>query len=160
MFGKKQPPIQSSDAPSTDSTPATDQEKRRFTDRMGMSTTNIGAALTLTGDLKGKENVQLMGTVEGRVDLDATLIVFKEGTVNGNVNVLSIIVEGTIKGDIIAKEKIELRDACKVTGNLQAGSIAISQGAFFQGTVKMGGAKKAEPVTYSEKRTDAANANS
>lgn len=149
MFSKKP-----AATPATTATP-TEQEKRRFTDNMSQAATSFGNGITLAGDLKGTENVELRGTVEGKVNLDATLLVCKGGTVQGDVIVKNIVVEGTVKGDIIAKEKIELRDACQVIGNLQAGSIAISEGAFFQGTVKMlGSTKKSEPVTYTEKRAE------
>jgi len=118
----------------------------------------LGADLTIQGDVKGKANVELSGTVEGSIDLSATLIVLKSGTITGDVQAHNVIVQGTIKGDVVAKEKIELRDACQVTGNLQAASIAIAEGAFFQGTVKMQGSstsKGAEATTFTEKRLEA-----
>jgi cytoskeletal protein CcmA (bactofilin family) len=155
MFGKK-----ASNNPTTPSSTPTspmDQEKRRFTDNLPNGMSNFGSAITLHGNLKGNENVELSGTIEGNVELEATLLVCKSGKIVGDVVVQNLIVDGEVHGDVVAKQKIELRDACRVHGNLQAAGIAIAEGAFFQGTVKMLGnsaPKSNEPLTFSEKRAE------
>lgn len=150
MFGKK--------TPEPTPTPTTEHEKRRFTDNLPNIMTTISSGVTLHGDLKGSENVELNGKIDGNVILEATLLVNKGGKVVGDVTAQNLIVDGEIQGDIVVKQKIELRDACRVTGNIQAGGIAIAEGAFFQGTVKMlgtSGAKAVAAPTFTEKRAEA-----
>ena len=149
MFSKKPtPPVVTTTTPQP--------ENRRFTDNLGGQVTNIGNDITVRGDILGKDNVELSGKIEGNVNLESTLTVLKTGSVTGDVLAQNVVILGTVKGDVQAKHKIELRDACQVTGNLQAGTIAISEGAFFQGTVKMLGtsSKPADPLKFSEKRAE------
>ena len=46
-------------------------------------------------------------------------------------------VQGTVNGDVIATQRIELGRASKLSGNLQTPSLIIEQGAVFEGTSKM-----------------------
>jgi cytoskeletal protein CcmA (bactofilin family) len=47
------------------------------------------------------------------------------------------VIHGTINGDIIATQRLELGRAAKVNGNIQTPSLVIEQGAVFEGTCKM-----------------------
>jgi cytoskeletal protein CcmA (bactofilin family) len=47
------------------------------------------------------------------------------------------IIHGTINGDIIATQRLELGRAAKVNGNIQTPSLVIEQGAVFEGSCKM-----------------------
>src|SRR5262245_54491407 len=125
MFGKKPPPVVVPTAAAN--TPA-EVPKRRFTDSLGKEGTLLGTGVKLVGDLKGSENVELAGNIDGSIELSATLVVTKSGCVEGDVVAENVVVEGQIKGDVRAKNRIELRDAAQVTGNLQAAAIAVAEG--------------------------------
>jgi cytoskeletal protein CcmA (bactofilin family) len=47
------------------------------------------------------------------------------------------VIHGTINGDIIATQRLELGRAAKVNGNIQTPSLIIEQGAIFEGSCKM-----------------------
>jgi cytoskeletal protein CcmA (bactofilin family) len=47
------------------------------------------------------------------------------------------MIHGTINGDIIATQRLELGRAAKVNGNIQTPSLVIEQGAIFEGSCKM-----------------------
>jgi cytoskeletal protein CcmA (bactofilin family) len=47
------------------------------------------------------------------------------------------VIHGTINGDIIATQRLELGRAAKVHGNIQTPSLIIEQGAIFEGSCKM-----------------------
>jgi len=47
------------------------------------------------------------------------------------------VIHGTINGDIIATQRLELGRAAKVNGNIQTPSLIIEQGAVFEGSCKM-----------------------
>lgn len=130
----------------------TPENERRFTDRIEQPSTVIGAGIVIKGELQGQDNIELYGTVEGESNLQGTIFVRKGGTFLGDIKAGSVLVEGTIKGNISASEKIELRHNAHMTGNLAAGSIAIAEGSYFQGEVSMGGKTNEKPFVYSEKR--------
>jgi len=78
------------------------------------------------------------GHLSGRVSsTSGTLIVGANGKVDANIEVAVAVIHGTINGDIIATQRLELGRAAKVNGNIQTPSLIIEQGAVFEGTCKM-----------------------
>jgi cytoskeletal protein CcmA (bactofilin family) len=78
------------------------------------------------------------GHLSGRVSSSSgTLIVGANGKVDANIEVAVAVIHGTINGDIIATQRLELGRAAKVNGNIQTPSLIIEQGAIFEGTCKM-----------------------
>ena len=59
------------------------------------------------------------------------------GKVDANIEVAVAVIHGTINGDIIATQRLELGRAAKVNGNIQTPSLIIEQGAMFEGSCKM-----------------------
>jgi len=78
------------------------------------------------------------GHLSGRVSSSSgTLIVGANGKVDANIEVAVAVIHGTINGDIIATQRLELGRAAKVNGNIQTPSLIIEQGAIFEGSCKM-----------------------
>jgi len=78
------------------------------------------------------------GHLSGRVSSGSgTLIVGANGKVDANIEVAVAVIHGTINGDIIATQRLELGRAAKVNGNIQTPSLIIEQGAVFEGSCKM-----------------------
>jgi len=78
------------------------------------------------------------GHLSGRVSsTSGTLIVGANGKVDANIEVAVAVIHGTINGDIIATQRLELGRAAKVHGNIQTPSLIIEQGAVFEGSCKM-----------------------
>ena len=116
--------------------------------------TVIGAGTTITGEVHGVGNVDLRGTLEGRLEIEGLLHVRAGARVVGDVTATNVIVEGEVRGEIRAVGKVELRTTCRVVGDLVAESVAIGEGGLFDGTITMSG--RAEPrhqVSFVEKRS-------
>lgn len=112
----------------------------------------VGSGTVLTGEATFKAMMRVDGHVTGRVSSSSgTLIVGTNGKVDANIEVAVAMIHGTINGDIIATQRLELGRAAKVTGNIQTPSLVIEQGAIFEGSCKMmqmtAAAEKAKKVT-------------
>src|SRR6185295_5429541 len=57
--------------------------------------------------------------------------------VDANIEVAIAMIHGTVNGDIIATQRLELGRAAKLTGNVQTASLMIEPGATFEGSCKM-----------------------
>jgi cytoskeletal protein CcmA (bactofilin family) len=57
--------------------------------------------------------------------------------ITGNVAAEACVVEGRIEGDIQVRGTVELRSNCRVTGDITAKSVAIAEGAIFEGGITM-----------------------
>ena len=65
--------------------------------------------------------------------LTGTLIVGESGEVESDIMVATAIVDGFLRGDIHATERVELGSHAKVFGNIKSPALSIQPGAVFEG---------------------------
>jgi cytoskeletal protein CcmA (bactofilin family) len=98
----------------------------------------VGGGTVVTGEANFKAMMRVDGHLSGRVSsTSGTLIVGANGKVDANIEVAVAVIHGTINGDIIATQRLELGRAARVNGNIQTPSLIIEQGAMFEGSCKM-----------------------
>lgn len=91
----------------------------------------IGPDLTIMGNLISNGEVQVDGEVQG--DLHGTHIVIGEkARITGGVNAEEVVVRGHVMGSIRGR-KVMLQSSSHVEGDVHHQSLAIEQGAFFEG---------------------------
>jgi cytoskeletal protein CcmA (bactofilin family) len=92
----------------------------------------------LEGEFHFKDAVRVNGHIAGTVYSKAgTIIVDVEAQVDANVDVAVAVIGGTVRGDIVARERVELGPASKIYGNIRTRSIVIKDGAIFEGVCRM-----------------------
>jgi cytoskeletal protein CcmA (bactofilin family) len=98
----------------------------------------VGGGTVVTGEANFKAMMRVDGHLSGRVNsTSGTLIVGANGKVDANIEVAIAIIHGTVNGDIIATQRLELGRAAKLNGNIQTASLMIEPGALFEGSCKM-----------------------
>src|SRR4029079_15614928 len=98
----------------------------------------VGGGTEVTGEANFKAMMRIDGHLSGRFSSSSgTLIVGANGKVDANIEVAVAVIHGTINGDIIATQRLELVRPSKVNGTIQTPSLIIEQGAMFEGTCKM-----------------------
>ena len=98
----------------------------------------IGETLHFKGELSAGEDLIIEGTVEGKIDQGACSLTLKpKGRIKANVNATKIFIEGTVDGDLHATVSVTVRASGKVTGNIVAPVVAITEGATFNGAIEM-----------------------
>jgi len=76
------------------------------------------------------------GQFEGNVNLDDhCLTVGTEGHVKAEIHARQVVILGTVTGNLVASEKIEIRRTGHVVGDLVAATVAIEEGAYFKGSI-------------------------
>jgi cytoskeletal protein CcmA (bactofilin family) len=63
--------------------------------------------------------------------------------VEANLDVAVAVISGTVKGDIVARERVELGPTSQIYGNIWTRSIVIKNGAIFEGVCRMIGEAQA-----------------
>lgn len=125
---------------------------RRETAPAGPAT--IGPSITITGDVKGEEDLVIQGRVDGSVDLkNQAVTVGRDGRVKAAIVGRVVTVEGTVEGDLTADEQVILRSAAHVEGDITAPRVVLEDGANFKGLVDM-----TNPGTGRGRTTQAASA--
>lgn len=131
------PPVQSTSATSA-TRAVTESESLARDIKEGNLSGYVGNGTTLTGEANFKMMLRVDGLLSGRVSSeDGTLIVGTNGQVDANIDVSVAVIHGTVNGDIVASQRLELGRAAKVNGNIQTPSLVIEQGAIFEGSCRM-----------------------
>jgi len=108
----------------------------------------IGKSVVIKGELSASEDLTIEGQVEGKVELkNNTLTIGANGKIKASVFAKAVVVQGEVTGNIHASEKIDIRDAGSVDGDLASPRVAIADGAHFRGSIDMqrtGSVKPAE----------------
>jgi cytoskeletal protein CcmA (bactofilin family) len=98
----------------------------------------VSARPELSGEISFRDMVRVNGHIAGTVySQSGTLIVDVTATVEANVDVAVAVIGGTVRGDIVAHERIELGPGARIYGNICTRSIAIKDGAIFDGVCTM-----------------------
>lgn len=99
--------------------------------------TLLGKAATLNGDLEFSGGLHLDGRVNGNVRSNAedggALSVSESGFIEGSVAVTNIVMNGTVNGDMHARERLVLGGKARVNGNVHYGVIEMAPGAVITG---------------------------
>jgi cytoskeletal protein CcmA (bactofilin family) len=98
----------------------------------------VGNGTVLTGEANFRGMLRVDGHLTGRITSeDGTLLVGTNGQVDADIEVAVAVINGTVNGDIIATERLEMGRAAHVKGNIQTPSLMIEQGAIFEGSCRM-----------------------
>lgn len=99
----------------------------------------IGQSTEFHGKLSANGSVRIDGTVMGELSLTGNLIVGQQGVVQSpTIYAKSAIIAGTIRGDIIAQDRVTLKSTAKLMGNITTKILIIEAGAIFNGKSIMG----------------------
>ena len=97
----------------------------------------LSSDVEIKGNLKFSGELTLEGKLEGEISTDGILHLGETGTVNGNLNVNSIIIRGKINGNVVAKDKIEIKSKAEVFGDVRAAKLVIEEGVTFVGKTEV-----------------------
>ena len=97
----------------------------------------LGQGCRLTGVLKVQGMMRIDGFVEGEVFGSDLVQVGKEGTIEATVRAKHIVAQGPLRGDIAAREKVELFAPAKVEGTIDSPVFLLEAGVLVNGTLKM-----------------------
>lgn len=102
------------------------------------TTARLGASLHIKGEISGNEDLQVDGTVEGLIQLDdRKLTVGASAKVTADLVAREIAVFGSVKGNLRARDRIEIKKDGSVIGDLTTARIMIEDGAYFKGAIEI-----------------------
>lgn len=107
-------------------------------DKMGDLNTLIGKGSLFKGNLDVKHSLRVDGKFVGNIKSTDSIIIGREGEVEGEIKVKNGVVGGKISGKMIATGKVTLESSSVFLGQLKAGKLVIDEGAVFDGTSRMG----------------------
>ena len=117
------------------------------------ATTLISQDTEIVGDINFSGNLDIEGTVRGNIAAvagkDAMVRVVDKGLVEGEIRSPSIIINGTIHGDVYSSKHLELASKARVQGNVHYALVEMAIGAEVNGSLSHNsdGSKKGKDKT-------------
>ena len=98
----------------------------------------LGSSLQVKGEITGTEDLLIDGAVEGQIHLaERKLTVGTTARVMADIDARDVVVYGTVKGNVRAKGRIEIKKEGSIIGNLMTAQIMIEDGADFKGSIEI-----------------------
>lgn len=101
------------------------------------STTLVAQGTRFQGELLFKGNLEIEGSVTGNIiaeDEASRLRILAGGSVQGEVRVPTVVVNGNVEGEIYAGRSLELGSKAVIEGNVHYRVIEIEKGAHVAGS--------------------------
>ena len=101
------------------------------------SQTVIGKTVTIKGEISGSEPLIIEGTVEGRAQIETSVMIRDSGLVKADLDAANLNIAGGVVGNIAVKEKVEIVNGGYVVGDIRAPRVVINDGASVKGHIEM-----------------------
>ena len=106
---------------------------RDKTDAVG---TIISDDCRLEGNITLESSIRIDGSHIGDVMTEGDVYIGDKGSCVGNLTARNFFICGMIKGDVVAKARIELSSKAKLRGNATMGNLVMEEGAEFLGSCR------------------------
>jgi cytoskeletal protein CcmA (bactofilin family) len=127
--------------PPAPATPAAPPPARPESPSSGQSPVRNGAVLSsgvsIKGDVIFKTELVIDGEVEGAIKSSGHLTVGHHARIVGEIRAGSVIVQGTVEGNVFATDRCALEAGSTLRGDIEAPRLAVDENATFLGSAKI-----------------------
>ena len=97
----------------------------------------LGAAIKIKGHLSAFEDMTFHGQFEGDIVVPAHTVTVAAGAqIEGSIVAQAVVIEGSVRGDVEATERVEIRAAGQLQGGVVTPRIVIADGARILGLLE------------------------
>ena len=86
----------------------------------------------IKGDLHFKGTFRIDGRFKGKIDSGSILIIGDSGKVEADIKIGHVIINGEVKGNVHAKEKVEVNANGRIVGNIISPKLSVEEGAYLE----------------------------
>ena len=97
----------------------------------------LSSDVEIKGNLKFTGELTFEGKIDGEIQTEGTLNLGDSASVNGNINAQIVVVRGKVNGNIVAKEKIEIKTKAELFGDIRASKLSVEEGVTFVGKAEV-----------------------
>lgn len=110
---------------------------------------SLSSDTSVTGKLSFAAPTRIDGKLKGEVRAEDLLLVGEKGSVEGKVFAKALILQGSVRGDVIGTEWVQVEATGLLVGSVQSHRIDIQKGAKVQAHMSIAPAKSAGPGSAS-----------
>ena len=102
----------------------------------------IGQGVTIDGSISSGQDLRIDGRVTGTIDVPQHELVLGAGAdVKANITAKSILIAGSVVGDVIATERLQLQATGSIQGDVVAPRLIVLDGAILSGKINVDGTR-------------------
>jgi cytoskeletal protein CcmA (bactofilin family) len=111
----------------------------------GGLTAFIDQGSSFEGKLSFKDTVRIDGHFSGEISSENTLVIGEPGVIEADIKSQTVIVSGTIHGNLWAAKRVVLHKSARVDGDVETPSVVMEEGAVLNGKLNMAAAGGKKP---------------
>lgn len=97
----------------------------------------VGSTVVIKGELTAQEDVVIAGRVDGLINVTGHRVVVEAGAhVAGDITATGIVVGGTVKGSLMAEERIHVQAGADLEGDVSAPRVLVADGGLVNGRIE------------------------
>ena len=108
------------------------------TTRPNLSESVVASGLTIEGKIEGEGNVRIAGRFKGNINVKGELTIEPGASIDGEVAADTVLVGGGVRGQLVAKSRVEFKESGTLIGDLKAGSLIVAAGSKMRGRAEFG----------------------
>ena len=101
------------------------------------SKNTLNSDVEIKGNLKFAGELTFDGKLDGEIQTEGTLHLGDSAVISGNINAQTVIVRGKVTGNIVAREKIEIKSKAELFGDIKSSKLVIEEGVTFVGKTEV-----------------------
>jgi cytoskeletal protein CcmA (bactofilin family) len=121
------------------------REEESVATRPGEVHTLLGKGSEFEGKLTFEGQVRIDGKFSGQIFTKDVLVIGDGARVTAEINAGTVIINGSVEGNVKATQLIELHSPGRVKGNLESPALTMERGVIFEGSCKMENLGKPPP---------------
>ena len=97
----------------------------------------LSEGVSIKGDVTFGSELVIDGEVEGTINSTGVLTIGQHAQIRAEISVASVVVQGTVDGNVCASDRCVLEAGATVRGDVEAPRMAVDENASFQGSAKI-----------------------
>jgi len=127
------------------------EKTREFVDESRLAGL-IDHGTELKGELNFKGSFRIEGYFQGKIFSDSLLVIGEKGKVDADVSVGQLIINGEIRGNLQARDRIEVHNRGRVYGTLVTPRLVVEEGAYLEASCQTSEVPATSSSTETEKK--------
>jgi cytoskeletal protein CcmA (bactofilin family) len=112
--------------------------------------TVIGTGVVVHGELVSESDIAIDGTLDGSIKTSGNVIVGINADIKANIQGGSVIISGTVKGNVTSESETSILETGHLVGDVHASGLAISSGGIFVGRSMVNTPPRLQPAKVTD----------
>ncbi len=114
---------------------------------MGSVPTLIGAETSFQGEINSSDSICIQGTFQGKLHSSGNVYINQSAWVQADIEAQYVAVHGTVQGNILAHEELNLGTTGRISGDVHTGTLTVNTGGILDGCCRMDNPQAALSIT-------------